>query len=98
MTNESFFKPGKMPRAQFQINLTITAVQTDQWINYLGPEVYCWWLKFHSWIDNKSKYDYKNHIPYTLESVMSKKYLDVSPTTFYRKIKKLWECGLIEIY
>jgi hypothetical protein len=98
MTNESFFKAGKMPRNQFQINLTITAVQTDHWINYLGPEVYCWWLKFHSWIDNKSKYDYKNHIPYTLESVMSEKYLNVSQTTFYRKIKKLWECGLIEIY
>ena len=37
----------------------------------------------------------EQHIPYTLESVFEK--LGVSQTTFYRKIKVLWECGLIEI-
>jgi len=98
MSNESFFKAGKMPREQFQINLTITGVQADQWIEYLGPELYCWWIKFHSWIDNSPKKNYENHIPYTLESVMSEKHLNVSKSAFYRKIKKLWECGLIEIY
>ena len=96
MSNESFFKAGKMPREQFQINLTITGVQADQWIEYLGPEVYCWWIKFHSWIDNSATKKYNYHIPYTLESVY-KEYLKVSKPTFYRKIKKLWECGLIEM-
>jgi predicted transcriptional regulator len=96
MTNpKSFFQAGEMPRNQFQINLSITGVQTDQWMDYLGPEVYCWWLKFHSWIDNSPNKKYEKHIPYTLESVMEK--LGVSQSTFYRKIKKLWECGLIEI-
>lgn len=97
MTNpNNFFQTGEMPRNQFQINLSISGVQTDQWMDYLGPEVYCWWLKFHSWIDNSPKKKYEKHIPYTLESVMEK--LGVSQTTFYRKIKKMWECGLIEIY
>jgi predicted transcriptional regulator len=96
--DKSFFQAGEMPRNQFQVNLKITGVQTDQWIDYLGPEIYCWWLKFHSWIDNSPTKKYKNHIPYTLESVMSEKHLNVSKSAFYRKIKKLWECGLIEIY
>lgn len=94
--NKSFFQAAKMPREQFQINLSITGIQADQWIDYLGPEIYCWWIKFHSWIDNSATKKYNSHVPYTLESVYDE-HLKVSKANFYRKIKKLWECGLIEI-
>jgi hypothetical protein len=93
MTNE-IFKPGEKPRAQNRLPQG-SYIQADQWMDYLGYEQYCWWLKFHTWVNRRPDRVYEQHIPYTLESVFKK--LGVSQTTFYRKIKVLWESGLIEI-
>lgn len=68
---------------------------TDSWIDYLGYEQFGWWLKFHSWVDRRPTKYTEQHIPYTLESVFDK--LNVSRSSFYRKIQILWECGLIDI-
>lgn len=93
--NETNFEAGKKPRYQNRLPQG-SYVQTDQWMEYLGYEQYCWWLKFHSWV-NRTGTRYKDqHIPYTLESIYEER-LGVSKTTFYRKIKVLWECGLIDI-
>lgn len=88
------FKKGEKPRAQLRLPQG-SFIHTDQWMKYLGHEQYCWWLTFHSWVDRTSTRFCDNHIPYTLESVFEK--LEISKATFYRKIKVLWECGLIEI-
>lgn len=90
----SVFKAGEKPREQLRLPQA-SYIQADQWMDYLGYEQYCWWMKFHTWVDRRPTKLYENHIPYTLESVFDK--LGVSQTTFYRKIKVLWECGLIEI-
>lgn len=88
------FQQAEKPRYQRRLPQG-SFVQADQWMNYLGYEQYCWWLKFHSWVDRRKERVYEQHVPYTLESVFEK--LGVSQATFYRKIKVLWECGLIEI-
>lgn len=88
------FKPGEKPRAQNRLPQG-SYIQADQWMDYLSYEQYCWWLKFHSWVNRRPDRVYEQHIPYTLESVFEK--LSVSKATFYRKIKVLWECGLIDI-
>ena len=87
------FKPGEKPRAQNRLPQG-SYIQADQWMDYLGYEQYCWWVKFHTWVDRTPDRVYEQHIPYTLESVFKK--LSTSQTTFYRKIKVLWECGLID--
>jgi hypothetical protein len=89
------FIAGKMQRKQLRLpNLSFQVA--DTWINYLGYEQFGWWLKFHSWVNRTDTAQCEGHIPYTLESVY-KKHLQVSKTTFYRKIKVLWECGLIDV-
>lgn len=87
-------KAGQKPRAQLRLPQG-SYVQADQWMEFLGYEQYCWWIKFHTWVNRKPTREYDNHIPYTLESVFEK--LKVSKATFYRKIKILWECGLIDL-
>jgi hypothetical protein len=93
--NQGIMKAGKKPKEQMRLPQG-SYIQTIQWIDYLGPEVYCWWLKFHSWVDRTPDRQEDQHIPYTLESIY-KKWLGISRTTFYRKIKVLWEAGLIDI-
>lgn len=88
------FKAGKMPREQLRMPQE-AYIQIDQWIDYLGPETYIWWRKFISWVDRTESREYDFHVPYTLENVFKR--LGVSQTTFYRKIKILWESGLIEL-
>lgn len=83
-------------KARNEINLPILSFEiADSWMDYLGYEQFGWWLKFHSWVDRSDTKYTENHIPYTLENVFER--LNVSQTTFYRKIKVLWESGLIEI-
>ena len=92
--NESLFQQAKQPREE--LNLPILSFQVaDTWIDYLGYEQFGWWLKFHSWVDRTESRFADNHIPRTLESVFNE--LGVSKANFYKKIKILWECGLIEI-
>jgi hypothetical protein len=91
--NQGIMKAGQKPRAQNRLPQG-SYIQADQWMDYLGYEQYCWWVKFHTWVDRTPDRVYEQHIPYTLESVFKK--LGVSQTTFYRKIKVLWECGLID--
>jgi hypothetical protein len=93
--NESVVQSGEKPRAQIRLPQG-SYIQTDQWMHYLGYEQYCWWLKFHSWVNRRSNRVYEQHVPYTLESVYEE-WLGVSKATFYRKIKVLWECGLIDL-
>jgi hypothetical protein len=89
------FKAGEMPREQLRMP-SEAYIQIDQWIDYLGPETYIWWRKFISWVNRQPSRLYDFHVPYTLESVYEK-HLKVSKATFYRKIKALWESGLIEL-
>jgi hypothetical protein len=91
--NQEIMQPGKKPRAQNRLPQA-SYIQADQWMHYLGYEQYCWWMKFHTWVNREPNRLFEQHIPYTLESVFKK--LGVSQTTFYRKIKILWECGLID--
>lgn len=95
MTNKnSAVELGKKSRAE--LNLPILSFEVaDSWMDYLGYEQFGWWLKFHSWVNREESKYAENHIPYTLESVYKR--LGISKVTFYRKIKVLWECGLIEI-
>jgi hypothetical protein len=86
---------GEKPRSQRRLPQG-SFVQADQWMDYLGYEQYCWWMKFHSWVNRTGTRYKEQHIPYTLESIYEER-LNVSKTTFYRKIKVLWECGLIDI-
>lgn len=92
----SVFEAGKMPREQLRMPQE-AYVQIDKWMDYLGYEQYCWWRKFISWVDRSPTRSYEFHVPYTLESVYSEKHLGVSKSHFYKKIKILWECGLIEL-
>ncbi len=89
------FEAGKKPREQLRMPQE-AYIQIDQWMNYLGYEQYCWWRKFISWVNRQPSRIYEFHVPYTLESVY-KDYLKVSKAHFYKKIKVLWECGLIEL-
>jgi hypothetical protein len=83
-------------KARQELNLPILSFEVaDSWIDHLEYEQFGWWLKLHSWVDRSDSKYCDNHIPYTLESVFEK--LGVSKATFYRKVKVLWECGLIEI-
>jgi hypothetical protein len=90
----NIFKAGSMPREQLRMPQE-SYVQIDHWIDYLSPEQYYWWRKFISWVDRSPSRNYEFHVPYTLESVYEK--LGVSKSHFYKKIKILWECGLIEL-
>ena len=92
--NQGVMKAGKKPRAQNRLPQG-SYIQADQWMEYLGYEQYCWWLKFHSWVDRTPDRQEDQHIPYTLESIYKER-LGISRTTFYRKIKVLWEVGLID--
>jgi hypothetical protein len=88
------FKAGEMPRAQLRMPQE-AYIQIDQWTDYLGYEQYVWHKKFISWVDRSPSRTYEFHIPYTLESVYEK--LGVSKSHFYKKIRILWECGLIDL-
>ena len=92
--NPELIKSGEMPRAQIRMPQE-AYVQIDKWMDYLGYEQYCWWRKFISWVDRSPSRTYEFHIPYTLESVYEK--LGVSKSHFYKKIRILWECGLIDL-
>lgn len=92
--NPEIFKPGEKPREQLRLPQG-SYIQAIQWMDYLGCEQYCWWQKFFTWVNRRPDRVYDQHIPYTLESVFEK--LGVSKATFYRKIKVLWESGLIDI-
>lgn len=96
MTNEhqNPVEAGKKPRAQMRLPQG-SYIQADDWMEYLGYEQYCWWLKFHSWVNRQKDRVTENHIPYTLEDIYKNRF-KISKTTFYRKIKVLWEVGLIE--
>jgi hypothetical protein len=91
---EPILKPGEKPREQLRLPQG-SFIQAIQWIDYLSPEVYCWWIKFHTWVNRQPNRLCDQHIPYTLENVFER--LGVSKATFYRKIKILWESGLIDI-
>jgi hypothetical protein len=90
-----FFKKGEMKRAEVRLR-SEPFIVIDHWIDYLGPEVYSWWKKFLTWVDRSESAKYDFHVPYTLESVYTK-WLKTSKANFYKKIKVLWECGLIDI-
>lgn len=96
MTNEhqNPVEAGKKPRAQNRLPQG-SYIQADDWMEYLGYEQYCWWLKFHSWVNRQKDRVTENHIPYTLEDIYKNRF-KISKTTFYRKIKVLWEVGLID--
>lgn len=93
--NQGDFEKGKKPRNQIMFP-QMSYIVADQWIDYLGYEQFGWWMKFQSYVNRQDDKYREHHIPYTLESVY-KDHLKVSETTFYRKIKVLWECGLINI-
>lgn len=96
MTNENQnpVEAGKKPRAQMRLPQG-SYIQAMQWMDFLGYEQYCWWLKLHTHVNRRKDQVCENHIPYTLESLY-KDYFKVSKATFYRKIKILWEVGLID--
>jgi hypothetical protein len=92
--NPEIFKPGEKPRAQMRLPQE-SYIQLDQWAPYLGYDQYIWWRKFHTWVNRRPDRLYDQHIPYTLESVFEK--LGVSKSHFYKKIKVMWESGLIDL-
>jgi hypothetical protein len=92
--NQNPVQAGAKPREQLRLPQG-SYIQAMQWMDFLGYEQYCWWLKLHTHVNRKPDRMCENHIPYTLESLY-KDYFKVSKATFYRKIKVLWEVGLID--
>jgi predicted transcriptional regulator len=72
-------------------------IMADDWMEKLGYEVFCVWLKLYTFVDRKNDYIETDggHIPYSFESTYNK--LNISESKFYRIIKLLWEYGLIDI-
>lgn len=89
----------KPKRARNELKLpTLHFVVADDWIDKLGKEAFCAWLKLHTWVDRSDRKRECDLIPYTLESVFGKKHLNMSKSKFYRTVvRPLWNYGLIDM-
>lgn len=97
MTDTITFKQGTKKRHELQLPV-IHFVAADDWIDKLGPDAFCAWLKFYSWCDrSKNRLDKENDvIPSSFNKIINK--LGVSRQKFYKKIlPALWNYGLIDI-
>jgi hypothetical protein len=97
-SNQSYVKAGKK-KTRGELRLpNMYFIMADDWMNKLGHEVFCAWLKLYTYVDRRNEYIETDggHIPYSFESTASK--LGVSESKFYRLIKPLWEFGLIDIF
>lgn len=88
----SYILEGKKKRNELTLP-TLHYIVTDDWMDKLGDSFQIW-LKLHTFVkrDVTDPSEYK--IPMSLEKTWEK--LGLSKTTFYRKIKPLWEYGLID--
>lgn len=88
------YKKGKKKRETLRLP-QLHFIAADDWMNKLGNEEFCTWLKFHTWVDRKDANREYDKIPMSLEASWEK--LGISKSKFYRIIKPLWEFGLIDI-
>lgn len=91
------FQKGKKPREQHNLPILYFPV-ADDWIDKLGKDAFCSWLKFYSWCDRSNDRYFKEDdaIPSSLAKVQKR--LGVGKNVFYNKIiKPLWNYGLIDI-
>lgn len=93
--NNSPVGKGKKKREELSLP-HLTYVVCDDWIEKLGYETFCLWLKLHTWVDRNDEEREYDRIPRSFENIY-KKTLGISKSKFYRLIKPLWEFGLIDI-
>lgn len=93
MSNKPYVK-GKKKRETLWLP-AMGFVVADDWMDKLGYERFCTWLKFHTWVDRKDANRDYDKVPMSLEASWEK--LGISKTKFYRLIAPLWEYGLIDI-
>lgn len=96
MTNLTFLK-AKKKREELQLPI-LHFVVTDDWIEKLGNDAFCAWLKFYSWCDrSEDRKDHENDvIPTSFNRIMTR--LGVGKKKFYNAIiRPLWNFGLIDI-
>jgi hypothetical protein len=88
---------GKGKKKREELSLPhLTYIVCDDWIEKLGYETFCLWLKFHTWVDRNDEDREYDRVPRSFENIY-KKTLEISKSKFYRLIKPLWEFGLIDI-
>lgn len=74
----------------------MTYIVADDWMDKLGYESFCLWLKLHTMVDRTDANRDYDRVPRSFENIYEK-VLNISKSKFYRLIKPLWEFGLIDI-
>lgn len=97
MTNTITFQQGKKQRNELQLPI-LHFVAADDWIDKLGNDAFCAWLKFYSWCDRSdNRIDTENDVvPTSITKIIKR--LGISREKFYKKIlPALWDYGLIDL-
>jgi len=94
MTSSPVVK-GKKKREELHLPI-LQYIVADDWIDKLGHETFCIWLKLHTMVDRTDAKREFDRIPRSFENIYTS-VLSISKSKFYRMIKPLWEYGLIDI-
>src|SRR5699024_7000191 len=91
------FSKGEKRREELQLPV-LHFIAADDWMDKLGNDAFCAWLKLYTWCDRSSNRNDKENdvIPTSFKKVMER--LNVGRKKFYNSIiRPLWNYGLIDI-
>lgn len=75
---------------------TLCFIVADDWMDKLGAEAFCTWLKLYTYVNRADKDRTHDIIPRSLAKLAEQ--LNMSKSTFYNVVvKPLWNYGLIDI-
>src|SRR5699024_878352 len=96
-SGKTTFQKGQKKREELQLPV-LHFVTADDWIDKLGYEAFCTWLKFYTWCDRSQERSNKENdvVPTSFKRIMER--LGIGRKKFYNSIiRPLWNYGLIDI-
>src|SRR5699024_2336037 len=96
-SGKTTFQKGQKKREELQLPV-LHFVTADDWIDKLGYEAFCTWLKFYTWCDRSQERSNKENdvVPTSFKKIMER--LGIGRKKFYNSvIRPLWNYGLIDI-
>lgn len=96
-SGKTMFQKGQKKREELQLPV-LHFVTADDWIDKLGYEAFCAWLKFYTWCDRSQERSNKENdvVPTSFKKIMER--LGIGRKKFYNSvIRPLWNYGLIDI-
>lgn len=88
---------GTKKREELQLPI-LHFIAADDWMDKLGNDAFCAWLKFYSWCDRSARRNNleQDVVPTSFNKIIKR--LGVSKEKFYKKIlPALWDYGLIDL-